>query len=383
VNVTGTDLPDHYIGTAFNDTLGGGLGADLLLGEAGADSLSGGDGDDTLKPGAGDDTVNGGANSDTVDYSAATGAINVDLRLTTAQTIGGGMGIDTLSNLENIIGSALGDTLNGNESANRIEAGNGGDTVFGHGNNDVILGGTGPDTIDGGAGDDTVAGGIGKDVLAGGAGVDTVDYSGLNGAVTLNLSTATAQNTGLGTDTLSGFENAVGGIGNDKFTGTTAANRIQGAAGSDQINGLGGADLLEGGEGNDNLQGGNGSDTLVGGAGRDIMVGGNDADVFRFLAFADSAVGGQRDRVNDFVQGEDSVDLEAIDAIPFFGGDDDFAFIGDADFSNEAAQLRYFQLSGSNQTILEGDLNADGNADFQIAFVGLIDFAASDFLGVT
>jgi Ca2+-binding RTX toxin-like protein len=353
----------------------------VLTGNTGANSLVGGAGNDTLIGGTGDDSLDGGADADTADYSAAVGAVTVNLSLAGPQLVSVSQGSDTLVSIENIVGSGLGDTLTGNGNANRIDAGNGGDTVAGLGGDDLLIGGTGPDSVDGGADNDTIAGGIGNDTLIGGAGNDTADYSSLNGAVTVNLSTTIGQVTGLGTDTISLFENIVGGIGNDKFVGTTGANRMEGANGSDQLNGLGGADTLLGGSGNDNLQGGTGNDTIVGGAGRDIMVGGGDSDTFLFESASDSAVGGQRDRINDFVQSVDKIDVELIDAMTG-GADDDFAFIGTGAFSGSGTQgeLRYFQLAGPGQTIVEGDIDGNGTADFQIAFVGLISFANTDFV---
>lgn len=38
------------------------------------------------------------------------------------------------------------------------------------------------------------------------------------------------------------------------------------------------------------------------------------------------------------------------------------------------------EVLGPGQTILEGDVNGDGKADFQIAFTGQITFAAADFI---
>jgi Ca2+-binding RTX toxin-like protein len=367
----------------FNDTIVASAGHDAISAGAGHDSVEGGAGDDTLVGGAGDDTLDGGADQDTVDYSGAAGAVSVNLSTVGAQLISVAQGSDTLIDIENIVGSGLGDTLTGNNNANRIDAGNGGDTVFGVGGNDLLIGGTGPDTIDGGADNDTVAGGIGDDSMTGGTGVDTADYSALNGAVTLSLSATTAQVTGLGTDTISGFENVLGGIGNDKFIGTTGANVMEGAGGSDQLNGLGGNDMLVGGSGNDNLQGGAGNDTMVGEAGRDIMVGGGNDDIFVFNVASESAVGGQRDRINDFVQGADLVDVESIDAMTG-GADDDFVLIDSAALSGSGTQgeLRYFQLAGPGQTIVEGDIDGNGTVDFQIAFVGLFNFNSGDFLGV-
>ncbi|MCB0257433.1 MAG: hypothetical protein KDI55_27230, partial [Anaerolineae bacterium] len=66
---------------------------------------------------------------------------------------------DTLTNIENLIGSDHADTLTGNDVAN------------------VITGGAGDDIISGGDGDDTLIGGEGADQLDGGSGSDTVSYA--------------------------------------------------------------------------------------------------------------------------------------------------------------------------------------------------------------
>ena len=64
------------------------------------------------------------------------------------------------------------------------------------------------------------------------------------------------------------------------------------------------------------------------------------------------------------------------------GADDHFDFIGTGAFygSGTQGELRYFQLAGPGQTIVEGDIDGNGTADFQIAFVGLISFANTDFV---
>jgi Ca2+-binding RTX toxin-like protein len=58
------------------------------------------------------------------------------------------------------------------------------------------------------------------------------------------------------TDALIGFENVVGGAGDDTITGNSLANILTGAAGNDTLNGGGGNDTLFGGDGNDLLIGG-------------------------------------------------------------------------------------------------------------------------------
>ena len=75
--------------------------------------------------------------------------------------------------------------------------------------NDTLTGGS-VDTVNGGAGNDTINGGTGavNDTLTGGDGTDRLTYASVTAALTVNLATATAQNTGGGgTDTISTFEN--------------------------------------------------------------------------------------------------------------------------------------------------------------------------------
>ena len=111
----------------------------------------------------------------------------------------------------------------------------------------------GNDILDGGAGNDTLIGDAGNDTLIGGNGIDTADYSTATAAVTVNLSTTGAQNTGAGTDTLSGIENLTGSSYNDTLTGDANANTISGGAGNDTIAGGAGADTLDGGTGIDTV----------------------------------------------------------------------------------------------------------------------------------
>ena len=71
----------------------GGLGDDLLTGRGGADILDGGDGRDTAS------------------YAASTASVDVDL--TRATQSGGEAAGESLSKIEDLIGSQYGDRLNG------------------------------------------------------------------------------------------------------------------------------------------------------------------------------------------------------------------------------------------------------------------------------
>ncbi len=102
--------------TAAN-TLTGNASANALTGGAGNDSLTGGDDNDTLDGGAGADTLNGdlgndsligGSETDSVTYASVAAAVTVNLSAATP-TASGGAGNDTLSQIENVIGSPFND----------------------------------------------------------------------------------------------------------------------------------------------------------------------------------------------------------------------------------------------------------------------------------
>ncbi|MBL4919354.1 NosD domain-containing protein [Szabonella alba] len=146
---------------------------------------------------------------------------------------------------------------------------------------DGLLTGTpGADLLDGAAGNDTIAGGAGADTLFGGSGIDTLDYSASTQSVAVRLWNLTASGGDAEGDVISGFENIIGGSGNDTLTGDNAANELTGGEGHDFLFAVGGNDLLFGGNGNDSLYGGAGADTLYGGDGDDLVYGGTGADVF-------------------------------------------------------------------------------------------------------
>jgi len=141
------------IGTDGNDTLTGTDQANVLFGINGNDILHGLGGDDFLDGGAGNDVLDGGDGIDTVGYTNALYGVRVNLSITGPQQTSGG-GRDTLTGIENVIGSDFNDVLTGNDGANRLEGGAGRDKLYGGGGNDVLIGGAGADVLTGGAGAD-------------------------------------------------------------------------------------------------------------------------------------------------------------------------------------------------------------------------------------
>ena len=257
--LTGNSSANLLTGLGGNDTLNGGTGADTMIGGTGNDTYvidntgdiadeTGGDGTDTIQSAitfslsdavhakgiienltltgtsalngtgntlanvitgnngsntlaglGGADTLIGGLGTDTATYVASLEGVNVSLM--TGLGFGGDAEGDTLSTIENLTGSNLNDTLEGNGGGN---------------------------------------------TLAGGLGIDTASYEHALAGVTVTLATTKSQNTvGAGSDKLSGFENLTGSAFNDKLTGSTLANILHGGAGDDILTGGTGADTFD------------------------------------------------------------------------------------------------------------------------------------------
>ncbi|PCR93981.1 type I secretion target, partial [Pseudomonas fluorescens] len=155
--LTGTSGDDVLVAGSGDNILNGGDGNDVLTAGSGNNELHGGAGNDLLYSGPGNDLLDGGTGIDTASYAHATAGVTVNLGLLGAQnTIGAGT--DTLTGIENLVGSNFNDTLTGDN------------------NNNVINGGLGNDILNGGGGDDLLIGGMGNNTLTGGPGADTFQW---------------------------------------------------------------------------------------------------------------------------------------------------------------------------------------------------------------
>ena len=131
-------------------------GNDVLNGTDTDDVLSGQQGNDVLDGGAGNDTLNGGQGIDTAVYQFAPAAVTVtldegDIPGTASDGFGG---TDSITEIENIIGSEFDDILTGNSGNNSLTGRGGNDAIAGGAGNDMLVGSSGADTISGGAGSD-------------------------------------------------------------------------------------------------------------------------------------------------------------------------------------------------------------------------------------
>lgn len=419
----------HYIvnGTG-NGVITGTTARDLIWGQGGGDQITAGLGDDFVQAGSGNDTIfasvndgddiyDGGTGTDTYVMTSTAAAANVDLSAGTASS--SDTGTDQLISIENVTGSS-GDNI--------LVGSNGSNTLTGNGGNDQITGLGGGDTLDGGIGNDTFffTIGDGNDSYVGGTGSDTIDLSGITGNTTINLASGFSNGTQIGSDSLTGIENVIGGSGNDTITGNTQANVFRGGAGNDSISAGNGNDtfVAVAGDGNDNYNGQGGTDTLdlsgittsvtvrldlgtatgsqigndtlnnieqvVGGSAGDfitagtapeLLTGNGGADTFFFRSVGAAGSGaGSRTIITDFVQGSDVIDLTFIDSV-VGGVNDAFTFDSTVNAGSglvAAGQIGFY-ISGGN-TIIEGNISGDpGAVDFQIELTGVYTLTLADF----
>jgi Ca2+-binding RTX toxin-like protein len=283
---------------------------------------------------------------------------------------------DTVS----LFGTAAADSVFGAAVATRVDGRAGNDAVFGDNSHDTLLGGLGNDTLN------SVGG-----VVDGGDGIDRLFLGStvFSSVVALNLqdggggrlvgSGVTITKVEKLTLFASGF--------NDSVTAGNLRDVIVGLGGNDLLNGMGGNDYLSGGDGNDTLSGGNGADLLVGGAGADRLVGGAGADRFVFETLLDSFHTAP-DRIVDFAQGQDKIDLGRITDGLTAGGHTPLRFIGTADFAlhivgdsySEDYEVRY-EKTATETLVQIGFANFDGDfAESVIRLTGLYNLTAGDFI---
>ncbi|MBL8561565.1 MAG: calcium-binding protein, partial [Gemmobacter sp.] len=337
VNLSRTEV--DYLATGDGDdnvTVGGSWVAQINT-HGGNDTVtSGSTWVETLHVGSGDNSVtigSGGARA----VLAGEGADRITL-LGEVDHVTAGRGADLITTGENWAGT--------------IEAGRGIDRV--------VLGAGGATLVNLGRDADTLVLAQQDDadsilILQGGGNVstpqdsdtDTLKLSAFTVGLTYDLGQTEAVRSAQGSFFALGFENVIGGRGADRLSGNDEDNRIAG------------------GSGRDTLQGDMGADTLAGGRG---------ADRFVFTDLEESDVEAP-DLITDFRRAQgDRIDLQGLDANAGLDDDQAFTFIGSAAFSGEAGELRA-QVQG-NRTLITGDLDGDGTADFGLLLNGTATLSA-------
>ncbi|TDK53341.1 calcium-binding protein [Antarcticimicrobium luteum] len=151
---------------------------EVVEGSKADDVIKGDDGNNIIDGYAGADTLNGRGGTDLLDFvwSAyapfADAGVSVDMKAGTAVDPTGAT--DSFRNFENVRGTARGDTIKGDNAANRLMGLAGNDVLIGRGGADTLEGAEGDDRVKGGGGDDELFGATGDDRLNGGAGNDVI-----------------------------------------------------------------------------------------------------------------------------------------------------------------------------------------------------------------
>jgi Ca2+-binding RTX toxin-like protein len=120
-------------------------------------------------------------------------------------------------------------------------------------------------------------------------------------------------------------------------------------------------------------------DAITGGDGPDALFGGDGNDTFDYNSVGDSPRGAaNRDVITGFQPGADRIDLSGIDADTSTPGDDAFVFVTMQTDEVQPNWLNWFQAGGN--TYVQGDVDGNFTADFELQLAGNIDLAAADFV---
>lgn len=271
---------------------GSGTGSNRFSGAA-ILTLELGSGDDLLVPGGSGHEVDGGAGDDTVTYINSNTPIDYDF---------GSVGDDTLTAIEQLVGTPFDDVFTDGESGMTLSGMEGSDS-FSPGMASGVVGGPGVDwlslsgalggvtvdlrtrTTDIGDGpltfkgveyieastdDDLFIDGRGDIAISGMGGVDTYDARASTWGASINVGPFDLET--FTSDILEGFSRLLGSERADVIRGSFEGQLlIAGGGGPDTLRGLGGDDRLKGGPGADLLDGGDGADVCLGGPGDDVL----------------------------------------------------------------------------------------------------------------
>jgi Ca2+-binding RTX toxin-like protein len=328
-----------------------GDGAGTVTGGNENEQLFGMGGNDVLIGGRFADVLDGGAGIDFASYQTASAGITFNL-----------------TNWANTTGDAAGDSF---ISIERFRLTEYADVLIGSELNDYVNGGSGDDVMDGAEGHDVLIGGGGADQMSGGYGNDlfyvdnaadqTVEYAN-QGNDRLISSIDYALGAGQSIESLE----AQAGSSNIWLIGNELANIVVGNNGD---NGLFGGLM------NDSLRGGAGDDNLSGEGGIDVLEGGAGSDTFVLPHLSEN-----RDRIVDFISGEDLFELSATDFGLAAGSLANEAFAVNTTGLADDADDRIVYNSVNGVLYFDADGSGAGLRQAIALFNSAVTLAASDFV---
>lgn len=116
---------------------------ELVQGSRLADTLAGGPTGDVLVGNLGDDKIDGAGGVDTALFADVVGPVDIDLKAGTV--VGEASGNDSLTDVENLVGTRQDDTLRGDDGENHLDGGAGDDLLVGLEGVDLLDGNVGVD----------------------------------------------------------------------------------------------------------------------------------------------------------------------------------------------------------------------------------------------
>ncbi len=356
----GPDGNVYYISAAsssvhrlvYNGPIGGALcrgvevTVDIANGDiptAGDDVILGTELGETIDGGAGDDLICGGGGDDTLIGGGGSDELNGD---DGDDVILGDDGVDVLrggAGDDVLEGGAGNDTLRGETGADWLRGDPGDDLLYGDGGDDTLEGGSGLDYLDGGVGVDSFAGGPDRDHLQGGAEGEVMNGDG-------------------GDDILLGFAGddiMDGGADSDYLWGGSGTDAMNGGPGVDHLHGGDEGEIMNGGDGDDIVLGFGGDDVLNGGADSDYLWGGDGVDVFNGGDGRDHLQGGTEGEIMNGGPGDDIIlGFEGADTlIGELGSDYLWGFVGDDTF--DGGDDPDYLDGGDGDDVIDGGAGAD------------------------
>ena len=355
-----------YYGGALANTVFSKLNRDTLIGGTGHMTVIGGSGETIIGGSGGLDFFSpdgGGANA----ISTAAGSVNT-LRLAGSATVES-WGTDTIfggtdNSIFNLHGNAI---LNGS-------SGNGTITISG----DATIYGAGQDRVE-------VTQGARATIYTGV--LETVNETNawvrlISGQASVTVSGGKATVSSGAYLPISVSTSGDGPVSISASVGmaeimSRGADLIHGGSGGAKIQARGANAQIWGEEGHLWVTGGT-NDTITGGNGADVLTGGLGADTFVYGATNQSGIGiAVRDVITDFLSGTDRLNFAGIDANTTTGGNQAFTFnnIENAAISAAGQLVYHYEGIGASEiTVIQGNVNNNLGADFEVALTGHITF---------
>jgi len=338
----------------FADTITGSAKNDTIIATKGADVISGGDGTDTY-----DATALDNVKEVSTATNSSTGvAINLSASAVTNTTILGTTVGYTADAVTTVASNTVAYLYSSSDTTNSavVQTLSSIENAIGSDGADYIVGSVGANTITGGAGNDYILGGLGNDTFVIASGTDTIADLGDSDVFTIAATaamtatatrdfTATSSTVNLGSAAADAQITAAAGIDIDMTLATVGTASTDGFK---LIGGGTGVSILKGSTGDDTITAGAGGATITGGAGADTITGAAGVDTITFAATG--ALNGA-DTIATFAVAADILDFSAF---ALTAGSFNSTAVAVANTGNITATNKVTMLNGTTEGDIDG-----------------------------